>query len=131
MYHAIARKKNISRTTVYKFLDMSFEECQDWVNSLKRRTKKLDPYEKDILGWLREHLDLSSSQVSDWLSERYPKFTVGDSTVRAFVSELREQYHIPKVMTSRTYESIEELPPGKQIQVVFGEITLKQQKENL
>lgn len=50
---------------------------------------------------------------------------VGDSTVRTYVKELREKYHIPKSLTHRSYEALEELPKGKQLQVDFGEIKLK------
>ena len=56
------------------------------------------------------------------LARRTLFFTdVGDSTVRSYVRELREQYHIPKTLTFRSYEALEELPKGKQMQVDFGE----------
>ncbi|WP_053083697.1 helix-turn-helix domain-containing protein [Rubeoparvulum massiliense] len=50
---AIARKLEISRNTVYKFLGMSFEEATDWVVSLGRRRRKLDRYQDHIVYWLR------------------------------------------------------------------------------
>lgn len=122
---AIARKCNLSRTTVYDYLDKDFEEACRWVNELKTRKKKLDPYKDEILAWLKEHPDLSASQVSDWLEERCSFTDVGDSTVRSYVSELREQYHIPKSLAFRSYEALEELPKGKQMQVDFGEKKVK------
>ena len=118
---AIARKCNLSRTTVYEYLEKDFEEAYRWVNELRTRKKKLDPYKDQILGWLKEHPDLSASQVSDWLEERCSFTDVGDSTVRSYVRELRELYHIPKSLTFRSYEALEELPKGKQMQVDFGE----------
>ncbi|QQT01219.1 helix-turn-helix domain-containing protein [Peribacillus psychrosaccharolyticus] len=39
---AIARKLEISRNTVYKYLDMTFDEAT-WMVSLCRRQKKQDP----------------------------------------------------------------------------------------
>ncbi len=42
------------------------EACR-WLNELRTRKKKLDPYKEHILAWLKEHPDLSASQVSDWL----------------------------------------------------------------
>ncbi|MFD1708427.1 helix-turn-helix domain-containing protein, partial [Siminovitchia sediminis] len=122
---AIARKCNLSRTTVYEYLEMDFEEACRWTEELKTRQRKLDPYRDDILAWLKEHPDLSASQISDWLEERCNFKNVGDSTVRTYVRELREKYHIPKSLAFRSYEAIEELPRGKQMQVDFGEMRVK------
>lgn len=122
---AIARKCNLSRTTVYTYLEKDFEEACQWVEELKTRQKRLDPYQDLILTWLKEHPDLSASQISDWLEERCSFTDVGDSTVRTYVRELREKYHIPKSLTVRSYEAIDESPKGKQMQVDFGEIKVK------
>ncbi|WP_245208095.1 helix-turn-helix domain-containing protein [Sediminibacillus dalangtanensis] len=46
---AIARKCNISRNTVYSYLEQDFEEALEWVEKLKTRKKKLDPYQLNIL----------------------------------------------------------------------------------
>ncbi|WP_026677058.1 helix-turn-helix domain-containing protein, partial [Fictibacillus gelatini] len=122
---AIAKKLEISRNTVYKYLDMTFEEATNWVNTLSNRTKKLDPYQDQILSWLKEHPDLSSSQIEDWLKENHSGINIGGSTVRLFVKELRELYHIPKAVRVRDHEAVEELPMGQQAQVDWGEITVK------
>nr|WP_184665529.1 IS21 family transposase [Texcoconibacillus texcoconensis] len=121
----IARKLGVSRTTVYKYLEKSPEEMSEWIASTRRRTRKLDQYELLIHTWLSEHPDLSGSQVQDWLQERYPDLSVGESTVRSYVKELREKYDIPKVLSPRSYEAIPELPMGKQIQVDFGQAKQK------
>ena len=122
---AIARKCNLSRTTVYEYLERDFEDACKWVEDLKTRQRKLDPFQDQILVWLKEHPDLSASQISDWLEERCSFTDVGDSTVRTYVRELREKYHIPKTVLFRSYEAVEELPKGKQMQVDFGEIKVK------
>ncbi len=122
---AIARKCNLSRTTVYEYLERDFDEACRWVEDLKSRQRKLDPFQDQIMGWLKEHPDLSASQISDWLEERCSFTEVGDSTVRTYIRELREKYHIPKTVTFRSYEAVEELPKGKQMQVDFGEIKVK------
>lgn len=121
---AIARKCGITRNTVYSYLGKDFEEAFEWVSTLKTRRRKLDPYRDYILDWLKEHPDLSASQITDWLEERCSFKNVGDSTVRTYIKELREQYHIPKTLHYRTYEAVEELPKGKQMQVDFGEKTV-------
>lgn len=122
---AIAKKLEISRNTVYKYMEMSLEDASDWIISLGSRSKKLDQYRDQILSWLKEHPDLSSAQVEDWLKERYPSLNIGGSTVRSYVSELRDFYHIPKVIRVRQHEAVKELPMGQQIQVDWGEITVK------
>ncbi|WP_339063989.1 IS21 family transposase [Tepidibacillus marianensis] len=95
------------------------------VLSLGSRQKKLDPYRDQILSWLKEHPDLSSAQIEDWLKERYPTIRIGGSTGRSYVSEMRDIYHIPKVVRIRDHEAVEELPMGQQVQVDWGEITVK------
>ncbi len=88
---AIAKKLEISRNTVYKYLDMTLEEASEWILSSGSRSKKLDPYRDRIISWLKEHPDLSSAQVEDWLKERFPTLDVAGSTVRAYVSEISEE----------------------------------------
>lgn len=122
---AIARKCSLSRNTVYAYLEMDLKDAYEWVDDLKTRKRKLDPYQDQILGWLKEHPDLSASQISDWLEERCSFKDIGESTVRTYVRELREKYHIPKTVNFRSYEAVEELPKGKQIQVDFGEMRIK------
>lgn len=121
----IARNLDISRTTVYKYLQRSPEEMAIWMAGTKTRQRKLDIYRDLILSWLKEHPDMSSSQVLDWLVERYPNLNVGESTVRYYVGELREAYHIPKVKTKRDYEAIPDPPMGEQAQVDFGQSNQK------
>jgi transposase len=74
---------------------------------------------------LKKHPDLSSAQIEDWLRERYPTIEIGGSTIRGYVSEIRDIYHIPKEIHIRPHEAVEELPMGHQVQVDWGEITVK------
>ena len=117
----IERKVGVNRDTVRKYLKMNFEEVSEWTHSLQNRRKKLDNYERLILEWLKEHPDLSAAQVEDWLLEDHPELTVGSSTIRLFVKDLRDRYVIPKVKHSRQYEAIPEVGMGEQIQVDWGE----------
>ncbi|WP_456273189.1 IS21 family transposase [Bacillus sp. AK031] len=117
----VADKLGVSRATVYRHLKKSPSEMAEWVESLQTRKKKLDPYKELILNWLREHPDLSAAQVEDWLMERYKEqLEVGESTVRAYVRELRVEYKIAKESSPRDYEAIPDSPMGEQIQVDFG-----------
>jgi transposase len=40
----IADELKISRPTVYKYLEMTFEEAQEYLGNPHRKPKKLDPY---------------------------------------------------------------------------------------
>jgi transposase len=91
---AIARKLELSRNTAYKYLKKSPDEMAEWTASTMIRTKKLDIHKELILKWLREYPDISAAQVNDWLKEKFPTFKVGESTVRNYVKELREEFSI-------------------------------------
>lgn len=117
----IARKLQISRNRVIDYLGMTPDQFAEFIASLQNRTKKLDPYQEYILMWLKEHPDVTSAQVHDWLQEKLDVTTVAENTVRNYVNDLRDKYHIPKVMVERMYGTVEELPMGKQMQVDFGE----------
>lgn len=69
----IAKELKISRPTVYKYLNMTFEEVKRHSEELSQsRIKKLDLYKDWIIAWLEEFPHLSSAQIHDWLLERYP-----------------------------------------------------------
>src|SRR5690625_2115532 len=116
----VAEKLGISRSTVHRYLKKNPSDMSKWVDSIQTRSKKVDPYKELILSWLREHPDMSAAQVEDWLKERYEDLEVGESTVRSYVRELREEYKIRKETSPRIYEAIPASPMGEQIQVDFG-----------
>jgi transposase len=94
---AIARKVGLSRNTVYQHLNKSPEEFSEWLLTLANRAKKLDQYQDRILQWLQEHPDLTGAQVHDWLKEHYEGFAGGESTVRNYVADLRENIRFQKL----------------------------------
>lgn len=124
----IARKVGVSRTTVYTYLNRTPDDMHIWLASTKERTKKLAPYDNEILSWLKEHQDMSAAQVLDWLREKYGEVDVAESTIRGHVSRLRELHQVPKVMAVRQYEAIPDPPMGQQAQVDFGHTKQKTTK---
>ena len=120
----IAKQLKISRNTVYKYLDMTFEEAVEEFGPIERK-KKLDPYRDWIVNWLQEYPSISGAQILDWLQERFPDIKIGESTVRRYVNEMREIYHIEKTAEPREYEAVDEQPPGKQMQVDWGQTIQK------
>ncbi len=127
---AISRKLNISRNRVIDYLNKSPEDFEEFVSSLKTREKKLDLYHKEILSWLREYPDLTGAQVHDWLEEKLHYTDASENTVRNYLNEMRDFYHIPKINVVRTYSSVPELPMGQQVQVDFGQTVVKDKQGN-
>ena len=106
----IAKQLKVSRTTVYNYMEKTPEEAFEWVNSLGSRKKKLDPYKDWIVAWLQEYPHLNASQIQDWLLEKFPDFTVGESTMRLYVNQIREEYQIAKTKVVRQYEAVDPIP---------------------
>lgn len=125
---AIAKKLNISRTTIYRYIKKSPEEMAEWQASTRVRRKKLDEHKDLILKWLREFPDLTAAQVHDWLQEKLSESHVGESTVRSYVHSLRDDFDIPKEKTTREYQAVPELPMGEQTQVDFGYSTVRDKR---
>lgn len=121
----IAKKLTISRNRAIDYVNMTADAFADFMESLQNRTKKLDPYQSEILAWLKEYPDATSAQIYDWLQDKFDIQSVAENTVRNDVNHLREYYHIPKVSVNRRYDAVDELPPGQQIQVDFGEIIVE------
>ncbi|WP_066640169.1 IS21 family transposase [Desulfolucanica intricata] len=121
----IARHLGVDRRTVSKYIDATPEEVHNMNESSKIRTKKLDFYKRETFNWLKKFPDLSSAQVYDWLKENFQVENVCEPTVGNYVRQLRKEYDIPKVVQKREYEAIEDPPMGHQIQVDFGEKSLK------
>jgi len=124
----ISKKLLLSRTTVYFYTGMSEEDFMSWVQQVRKKSKKLSPYEAQIKSRLAAHPDLSSYQIHDWLLEHYPQVKVSRRTVSNYVSWIRELYHLPKPRREkqgRVYSAIEDLPYGDQAQVDFGFYQMK------
>ena len=120
---AVARQLDINRRTVDRYWDMTVDEYEA-MKSEVRRKQALDEYQQTILSWLDEYPSISSAQVCDWLKENYGD-SFSERTVSRYVKELREEFNIRKEKNSRTYEAVPELPMGKQVQVDFGEMNLR------
>ena len=118
----IARRLNISRPTLNKYYDLNTEEFKDVLETMNSRAKKADKYHDKILNWLKEHPDISASQIYDWIEEQangHPGFA--ENTLRRYIRDLRKEHNIPKTKHPRLYEAVEDPPMGQQMQVDMGE----------
>ena len=120
-----ARHLGINIKTVNKYWNADAEEFTEIKQKSGSRKKKLKHYEETVLGWLREFPDISASQVEDWLKERCNAKKVRERTVRRMVARLRQEHHIEKKAVIRQYQAVEDPPLGKQLQVDFGEKTVR------
>ncbi|MCJ7717231.1 MAG: DDE-type integrase/transposase/recombinase [Anaerolineales bacterium] len=121
----IARELVMDRRTVKKYLAMSEEEYEDFIDNQTRRQRVLTTYENYVRTRLEHCPEASSAQVHDWLKEHHDDFIeVDDKTVFNFVLHVRSKYGIPKSFDHRDYEKVPELPYGQQTQVDFGEYNM-------
>ncbi len=117
----VARKLEIDVKTVTKYWEADPEQFQEMVQAGRSRSKKLKAYRDVTLKWLRANPDMSTAQILDWLKEHYNDFSVRERTLRRYVDELRKKHNIPKPAPVRQYQAVSELPPGRQIQLDFGQ----------
>ncbi len=111
--------------TVKKYLAMTEQEYQDFIESQSIRNKILAPYEEFVKARLEACEDASAAQVHDWLKENHEDLIDVDAkTVFNFVLHVRTKYGIPKPFNQRDYVKVQELPYGKQTQVDFGEYNM-------
>ena len=123
----VAKHLNIDTRTVKKYWDMDEKEYLKLLREYieKRQESILDKYAEEIIEWLKKFRFLSAAQIYDRLKENYPDFNASNSLVRKYVAKLKEKYNLNKKIKIREYVAVPELPMGKQAQVDFGEIILK------
>ena len=113
--------------------EVSEDESEEFLQSQAYQRNfihKLEKYEEYVSTSLGNQPYLSSSQIYDWLREKYTDFPgVNSKTVYNFVKYVRAKYKIPKetVDRGRQYEKIEESEYGEYAQVDFGEYWMKRE----
>jgi transposase len=120
----VSRIIRISRNTIRKYWEMEPQEYAGTYKTANRMTA-LMAYEQVVLRWLEAYPCMTAAQVRDWLDERH-HVDAGERTVRRFVARLRERHGIARTSEPRReYEAVEELPKGYQMQLDFGEKTVR------
>ena len=122
----VAAQLGINYRTVKKFWDMEPQAYEEFRVSSGTRSKLPDAYRTEIISWLKEYPDMTTSQIYDWLVERYGiGIDFAERTLRDYVLNLRVKECIPRRAVQRQYEAVEDPPMGFQGQVDLGEIWLK------
>ena len=118
---AISRHLSLDRRTIKKYLSMSEQEYETFLDSQSHRSKILLPYEGFVKDRLEQYRDTSAAQMHDWLKEHQADFPdVSQKTVFNFVSWIRKKHRLPVVKEHRQHQMVEETPYGHQAQVDFG-----------
>lgn len=125
--NSTAKKLKINPRTVYKYWTMPLDEYERLLSG-SRKPSKMDEYQQIILKWIKENQDMSAAQVQDWLKEHYSA-DFKERTVSRYVKQLRKRHNLRKVSSPRSYEAVEELPMGQQVQVDFGQTWLENASE--
>ncbi len=121
----VQRTLNVNYKTVDKYWNMSPAEYAQLAIDAKSRSKKIDKYKDEILEWITDFRDMSAAQVLDWIKERHGEVNFKERSLRLYISNLRQEYSLPKASPIRQFEEVDELPMGYQSQVDMGQIWLK------
>jgi len=119
----ISRELNLNSRTTVKYLDMEEKDFRRYQQHHMYREKVLDSYEKDILEVYEqnEFKSLNMSAVYDYLEEKHGSLPCIEKTLRNFINYLLDVGKLKLHETLRTYCKVPELPPGKQMQLDFGQ----------
>ena len=121
----ISRHLVLDYRTVKKYLAMSEQDYEDFLEVQSARHKILAAYEDYVKARLEACEDASAAQVHDWLKEHFKELIdVNAKTVFNFVLYVRRKHGIPKPFNNRDYIQADELPYGEQAQADFGEYNI-------
>jgi len=119
-----AKVLSVSRDTVSNYWDKTDEEYTAMAEKVKKHCS-LVKYEQVILVWLHRYPSMTAAQVYDWLLEHYDDVKLSERVVRRYVGNLRRDHGILKTSNPRDYEAVDELPMGYQMQIDFGQKSMR------
>ena len=123
---AICKHLVMDWRTVKRYLVMSEEEYEQFIEKQSERKRNLERFNAFVKSRLTKYPETSAAQMHDWLKEHYPDFpTVDGKTVFNFVSHIRQKYNIEKANVVREHTMVAETAYGQQAQADFGEYNLR------
>lgn len=123
----VAKELGISRRSVIKYWDMSEAEYQEYLIEHMSRGKEFDQYKNEILEVYEanEFKKLQASSVYDYLEEMYSSLPATEKSLRNYIHFLLDTGQLTLKNNVRMYQQVPELPMGKQLQIDFGEYTMR------
>lgn len=122
---ATARQLSLARGTVRKFWPMSERAYHEFSRQASRRRQRFDVYRDEIIEILEANAADSQkvyvSSIHDVLEERHGAVAGSGRTLRSYIRMLRETGAVSPEPATRVRRPQEEVAPGKQCQVDFGE----------
>jgi len=123
----IAAELKIDPATVRKYYGMEPADYQSYLLKTMERKKSFEAFEKDIqqIYQFYDFKKLNMAAVYDYLEEKYGELPGNEQTLRNYIHYLVKTGEISLCGKNRTYEKVESLPYGQQLQIDFGEYTKK------
>ncbi len=118
----------LDRKTVKKYWDMTNYEFFKMTKRDRdfKRKSRCEKFKPKIVEIIKDINEISTSGIYDRLLELYgQEVNFSERTLRNYVNQVRKELKIPKSNHQRDYQAVEELPPGKQAQVDFGELRMR------
>jgi transposase len=119
----IVKATGLDWKTVRKYSKMSQKEYERYILKASQRNKRFSSYEKEIISIYNANAGkkISKAAVYDFLEEKHGELPGTERTFRNFVDYLLDTGKINPESNKRHYLPVPEIPPGKQMQLDFGE----------
>ena len=123
----ISRDLKLDIKTVSKYYTMNAEEFLALKNDSMHRSKIFDPFTEEILSVYESNncQKLNVAAVYDYLEEKYNYLPGSEKTLRNYINYLIVTNQLVITEKMRTYSTVPDMPPGKQMQLDFGEYKCK------
>jgi len=123
----ISKHLSMNWRTVKRLISIEDDRVYEkYLSQCYNKNMLLELYEVFVKSKLEQYLDTSSAQMHDWLKEHHPDFPeVSPKTVFNFIVWVRQKYRLPKIAHSRDHEMFEETPYVMQVQIDFGQYSMR------
>jgi len=122
-----SKELKVARKTVRKYWDMSEQEYFEYLQKQLYRNKAFDNLKFEILKVYsaNDNQKLQMSAVYDFLEEKFEQLPASEKSLRNYIHYLLDTNQLELEEKIRAYTKVPELPFGQQLQIDFGEYTIK------
>ena len=86
-----AKEIKLDRKTVQKYWNMTEKEYIHYLAECQERSKMLEPYREEMVGFLEQYPHITAAIIYDRLCAHHSEFKPSYRSVRAYVTSLREE----------------------------------------